>query len=409
MTNLTFLVNAYICVDSFIRLIVKLIHLTLFLVSSVSLYGDDSNGLAPEITDLNAADISLDLERKIPYLKKAFISTKPKDRKDGIAVGELGVDSGDKNKILKFSDEILDDKHGNTDSFLIYHKGKLLFESYYKRGRINFPHYQMSITKSYTALALGRAMQKGYLSMDDLNKPVVSFLKEIDPTNLVAGAKGVTLHEAMHMRSGIRVDDKKAKDVRKTPQRLIGQGQIQTYMEISHPIDNQNKTFKYQGSDPSITMQTIEAVVPGTAKDFLKNDFLKKMGITNYGWQEDTSKLPKSAAGSSLRSRDMLKMGMLILQKGKWKGEQLVPAEFIEKATGPIDVNKNRTYGYFWWGHDAKVGEQTYHCISGRGAGGQFIMIYEELDLIIVVTSHNKGMGKMLSEAPRRIIPAFLP
>jgi len=44
---------------------------------------------------------------------------------------------------------------------------------------------------------------------------------------------------------------------------------------------------------------------------------------------------------------------------------------------------------------------------SGRGAGGQFIMMIDELNLIIAITSHNKGMGKMLTTAPERIIPAM--
>ena len=55
-----------------------------------------------------------------------------------------------------------------------------------------------------------------------------------------------------------------------------------------------------------------------------------------------------------------------------------------------------------------KVDEQNYDCISGRGAGGQFILILPELELIAVVTAHNKGMGGMLSTASKTILPAFI-
>jgi CubicO group peptidase (beta-lactamase class C family) len=368
-----------------------------------------SNGLAPEVTDLNAKDISYTLEKKIPYLEKAFINSEPENLSDGITVGRLGIDGGEKQQILDFAKEIEAGKHSNIDSLLVYSAGKLLFESYFKRGRINYPHYQMSITKSYTAMALGRAIQLGHMSMDDLNKPVLSFLTEIDKTNLAPGTAQITLHDAMHMKSGIRVDKKKATALlRQNPEKLKGQGQIQTYMELTAPIDHNKKEFKYQGSDPSITMQVIEAKVPGTSKNFIKNELLAPMGIDNYGWQEDTSCLPKSAAGSSWRSRDMLKMGILVLDKGKWQGKQHIPAEFVELATSSIDTNPNRGYGYFWWTHQAKVGNKTYICNSGRGAGGQFILMFPEIDLIIVSTAHNKGMGKMLSEAPKRIIPAFV-
>ena len=59
-----------------------------------------STGLAPEVTDLNAADISFEKEKGIPYLKKPFITLKPRDRNDQLTVGELGKDGGKKEKIL---------------------------------------------------------------------------------------------------------------------------------------------------------------------------------------------------------------------------------------------------------------------------------------------------------------------
>jgi len=374
-----------------------------------ALADEPASGLAPEVTDLNAADVSYALEKELPDLKKPFINPVPGDRKDGIPVGELGVEGGDKNAILKFAEEVVAGDHGEVDSVLIAQNGKLLFESYYRRGRVNFPHYQMSITKSYTAMAIGRAIQLGHLTMADLHKPVISFLKDIDPGQLVEGAAEITLAEAMNMHSGIRIDQEKAKELMKNPGLLKGQGQIQTYLTHSAPIPPMPREFKYQGSDPSMTMQVLEAVVPGTARDFIEKEVLAKLGIRNFGWQDDISELPKSAAGSSMRSRDMLKWGLLVMNKGEWKGEQLVPAEFVKRATSRIHTNKQGTsYGFFWWRHDAPVGDKTFDCMSGRGAGGQFIMMFPELDLIAVVTSHNKGMGDMLKTLPERIGPGFL-
>jgi CubicO group peptidase (beta-lactamase class C family) len=55
------------------------------------------------------------------------------------------------------------------------------------------------------------------------------------------------------------------------------------------------------------------------------------------------------------------------------------------------------------------VGQKEFECKSARGAGGQFILILPELDLIVVVTAHHKGMGTTLAMAPKRILPAFIP
>jgi CubicO group peptidase (beta-lactamase class C family) len=385
---------------------------TLVLLATIS-HAQTGTGLAPEVTDLNAKDVSYELEHKLQYLDTPYISVAPDDKQDGIPVGTLSASNVDAAKVLQFAKQLSqpapDEKTGNVDSLLIYHEGALILEAYYRRGRANYPHYQMSITKSYTAMAIGRAIQLGYMTMDDLDKPVISFLDEIDTSKLVAGAETITLHDAMHMCSGVRLIPEKVNAFRQDPKKLKGQGQIQAYLESSEPIPPAPRKMKYQAADPAMAMQVLEAVVPGSAEDFIRDELFKPLGITNYHWQEDLSGLPKSAAGSSFRSRDMLKMGMFILNQGEWQGQQLIPSEFIEQATSKLVHSYGTShYGYFWWVEDFEIGGKTYTAIEGRGAGGQFIFMFPELDLIGVVTSHNKSMGKMLETLPTQLIPAFV-
>lgn len=368
-----------------------------------------ADGLAPEVTDLNAEDVSYALEAKLPDLEEPFINPRPNHRDDGIPVGALTRQNSDRRAILRFAREIAAGQHGDIDSFLLMKDGRLVFESYFRRGRANYPHYQMSITKSYTAMAVGRAIQLGYLSMDDLDKPATSFLKDLDPAQFVEGAADITLAEALNMHSGIRIDPNKAKELMKNPAALKGQAQIQAYLSNSAPIPPSPREYKYQGADPSIAMQVIEAVVPGTAREFIETELLGKMGITNFAWQDDVSGLPKSAAGSSMRSRDMMKWGMLVMNEGRWSDQQLLGPGFVKRATDRLYTNKQGTsYGFFWWRHDMAVGDRRIDCISGRGAGGQFILMFPELDLVAVITAHNKGMGSMLKSFPEKVLPAFL-
>ncbi|MBT6919986.1 MAG: serine hydrolase [Planctomycetaceae bacterium] len=180
------------------------------------------------------------------------------------------------------------------------------------------------------------------------------------------------------------------------------------FFERTAPILSAPREFKYQGIDPAITMQVIEAVVPGSAENFLKKELLEKLKITQSHWPEDINGLPKSAAGSSMCSRDMVKWGLLVRQQGQFNGEQLIPAEYIEQATSqlcaPSDTN---SYGFFFWQSVAEVGETKIECVTCRGAGGQFIFFFPKLDVIAIVTSHNKGMGPLLKTLPERILPSF--
>ena len=113
-------------------------------------------------------------------------------------------------------------------------------------------------------------------------------------------AKDITLAEALNMHSGIRIDAARARELMRTPEKLKRQAQIQAYLENSSPIPAAPREYKYQAADPSIVMQVIEAVVPGSARAFIETELLGRLGITNFAWQNDVSGLPKSAAGSSI-------------------------------------------------------------------------------------------------------------
>ncbi len=389
---------------------------SLFTVALLSSFGsvaaagaEENNGLAPQAT---AAEAELSF-RDVPYLDKAFIDAAPTDRKDGISVGELGVDGGNKDMIVKLAQEIADNNHGDYDSLLIAHKGKFLFESYYKRGRINLAHGQASAVKAYTSLALGRAIQMGYLTMADLDKPLVSFLRDLDPTKFVDGSELITLHQALTMSSGIRISDEQREEFEKNPAALKGQGQVQVYLAHSATITAESQSFLYGGGQSNLVMQVIDAVVPGTAKDFIKSELLDKMGITNYRWQTAVSGLPEAGWRVNMTSRAMLKWGALVTNKGKWQGEQLISADYLAKATrGLVKPTQDwmpdaYRYGYFWYQTPIAVGDKSYDTTFAWGGGGQYVIVVEDLELIIVITGHD-GDDTIMDQVSNIILPAFV-
>ena len=186
----------------------------------------------------------------VPDLQPAFVDPSPVQLDDDIDVGAIGTDGGNKRMITALAQEIADQAHGEFDSLLIAQHGKLLFESYYLKGRINLPHPQASTTKSYLSLAVGRAIQLGHLTMADLDKPVISFLEDLDSTTFVPGVEKITLHQAMTMRSGLRFSDAQKERFEEDSEEFRGQRQVQAYFEQSAPITSETQTFLYQGSDP---------------------------------------------------------------------------------------------------------------------------------------------------------------
>lgn len=371
---------------------------------------EESGGLAPEATAAEAEISFWDL----PYLENAFIDTSPADRNDGISVGELGVDGGEKAAIIQLAEEIAEGKYGLYDSLLISHKGKLLFESYYLRGRVNLAHGLASATKAYTSVALGRAMQLGYLTMADLDKPLISFLDDLDTAELVEGAENITLHKALTMHGGLSVSDEKWEELQQNLDGIQGQHFVQALLENSGPITAESQTYLYGNHNPMLVMAVIDAVVPGTAQDFIKTEILDKLGITNYLWQDHISGLPEAGSRASMTSRDMLKLGGVVLNDGKWNGEQLVPEEYLAKATsGIIEPTQDwmpddYRYGYFWYHTPLTIGDNIFEVTFAWGGGGQRVIAVEDLDLTIVITGHDGEDDKIMDQISEHILPAFV-
>lgn len=361
--------------------------------------------------EATAAEVELSF-RDLQSLEQAFIDTAPADRKDALVVGQLSDDGRNKDMIVKLAKEIAESKHGRYDSLLIAHKDKLLFESYYLRGRINLPHPQASAVKAYTSLTLGRVIQMGYLTLADLDKPLVSFLKDLNPTKFVDGAEKITLHKALTMHGGLSVDPEKWKALEQNPVALQGQGLVQTLLEHSGPITKESQTYLYGNFNPILVMAVIDAVVPGTAQDFIKNELLDKLSITNYSWETHVSGLPQAGWKVSIMSRDMLKLGSVVLNKGKWKGEQIISADYLAKATrGLVKPTEDwmpdsYRYGYFWYQTPIAVGDKNYNATFAWGGGGQRVIVIDELDLTIVITGHDRD-DKIMDQISDAVLPTF--
>lgn len=345
-------------------------------------------------------------------LEPAYFSASPEAGKDGLTVGKLAIEQKHKDEVFKLAYEIAAGQHGKYDSLLVSHKNQLVFESYYQKGRINLAHGQASAAKGVTSLILGRVVELGYLSMDDFDKPLINFLKQLDKGKLADGADKITLHKALTMRGGIRLSEEQGRELDEQPDKIKGQKHVQALLEQTPAITAKSQEYAYGNFNPTLVMQVINAVVPEGAEKFIKQEFLDKLGIANYKWKTAASGIPEAGWRVSLTSRDMLKLGSLINNKGKWQGQQFVAADYLAEATKglvkPTEdwMPKDFLYGYFLYQTPVKVGDKTYKAKFAWGGGGQYIIAVTELDLVVVITGHDRD-DKIMSQVVERLIPAF--
>jgi len=378
-----------------------MLSLAAILVSGASLQAKEkpSDGTAPEKTTLNLKSKFTFIDRSKIVNRGRITYTVPKKRNDGIEVADARL-HGDVTRIVKLLNEIekknQDFKVGKgskakprrhnpkikgcVDSVLIAEKGKLIVEEYFADASVDKPHYQMSITKSIVAYAIGKAIELGKIKSDgDL---ILDYLPQVDRSKVAKGVDTLTLKDLLTMNSGIRF--KAAR--KKTPITLKNHAEL--YLTRTEPIPAK-KIYKYDGTNVDLLCHILYNTTGMKLGEFAKQHLFGPMGITNFRFGKSACGLDKGPAGMRLTSRDMLKIGLMTMHGGKWNGRQILSREWIEKATA-VHVNKDRPtkYGYLWWSQDATVNGNTYRVRSCRGAGGQFIFMIPELDIAAVFTSY---------------------
>ncbi len=339
-------------------------------------------------------------QKSIANLPKAYVSMSPKDLGDGLEVGTLDV-PGSKEAIEAL---VADDKAGkyeNLDSLLVWSDGKLVFEMYNRRGRVDAPHYTMSITKTITSVLLSRAIQKGILSMEDLDKPIISFLPEIDRSKIQPGTDTITLRDALSMKSGLVIDKKKLakKSKGKTKQQYI-----QALFESTEPVTPESKVNKYTGINPTMILMVIEAKAPGSVEEFCDKELMQKIGGI-YFWPERKNGIPFGGVGCNASSRTLLKIGTTVFQGGKYHGEQLLSPDYVKLI---MDRNvKSGFYYHFHKRHEYSPDKKKIDFISGVGSCGQYMSIYPDLNIVVVTTATGQ-IKAPLKAVKEHILPLFI-
>ena len=340
-------------------------------------------------------------QKKLPDLEKAYISIAPLNLNDGLEVGKLNhplTNSAVQSLINA-------DQAGNyqaLDSILIWKDGKLVFEMYNRHGRVDAPHYAMSVTKTLTSLTLARAIQLGLFQMTDLDKPIIDFMPEINRTKIQSGVESITLRDALMMKSGLRFENPKV--INSLGNEFKKQAYFQKLFEITSPVTEASKKYKYSGVDPSMIMMLIDIKTDSDVQQFIKKEIADKLKLS-YVWEDQSCGIPKCGAGSSFTSRSLVKLGVAVLNGGSYDSKQLFSRDYITQVMDP-----GKGAGYFYFFHNRSIGtsKPEINFFSGIGAGGQYMSIFPELNLVAVATAHNqKSINLPLKAIVDHLLPLF--
>lgn len=307
--------------------------------------------------------------------------------------------------------EVIGQEYGSIKSLLILKNNKLIVEEYFYGYSRNDLQQFRSCTKSVTSLLLGIALD--HHKHIDIERPIFSFFPEYDSLKS-EGREEITLENVLTMTAGLEWDD--------YPAEMFRTDDCFQYI-LSQPMASiPGEKFNYNSGCSVLLGGGIKFLETKPALEFAKEFLFTPMSITNYIWESHNNDILRCGEGLSLGPRDMAKIGLLVLNDGKWQDKQIVSKEWIRESTKPhVPESQFFDYGYQWWHHSKNnlqwwkepntVSPKEHDLITALGHGGQYIMIIRDLNLVIVTTSSDFESGKMArSKIPmviEKIIPIF--
>jgi CubicO group peptidase (beta-lactamase class C family) len=259
------------------------------------------------------------------------------------------------------------------------------------RSRVAFTpqtlHDIRSASKSVVSLLFGIAMSQG--AIKNLDAPVLDYFPEYKDLQ-TPERRRIRLKDILSMTSGLHWDENTYPytDPRNSETAMDLAADRLRHI-LSQPIDTApGQRWMYSGGDVALAAELIARAIKKPIDAFARENLFAPLGITEFEWFKDAKGIPIAASGLRLKPRDMLKIGLLMLDGGRVGGRQIVPPDWISASTtskAVIDKGGDcaTEYGYYWW-----LGPQCNPGFIGAiGNGGQRIWIIPAKRLVIVTTA----------------------
>lgn len=279
--------------------------------------------------------------------------------------------------------------YGRVTSVLIARDGRLLFEEYFNGWSAAQAHTMQSVTKSVTSLLVGLAVQARRLEVNDA---ATSFFPQYQPlANLDDRKRSLTVRDLLTMRSGLDWSEdlyagsplQQLNDCRCDWLRFVLDWRMR---------DAPGTRWEYV-SGGTILLGGIVGAATGIRLDqFAAAELFGPLGMSGASWAQGLPDgLPHAGGGLFLRPRDMAKLGLLIVDQGRWQGRQIVSPSWIRESTTRVTsgvrtwAGRRFDYAYSWWLLD----HQGSDIVTAAGAQGQWIFAAPRDRLVVSVTSNN--------------------
>lgn len=327
---------------------------------------------------------------------------------DVASLDAVGIDAA---AIARLADQIEDGRYGTVHSCLIVKDSALVYEKYFHGFNRDMLHRLYSVTKSVTSSLIGIAIEDGLVS--GVDQLVMAYFPEYVSEGWDEAKNAITLQHLLIMSSGLQYDENSYpySDSRNSWSQMTATGDWMKWALDQPLVAEPGTRFNYSTGNSHLFAGIIYKTAGVHVTEFAEERLFGPLGIDDYFWYmgDGYPATGGSFGGLKLRPRDMAKFGTMYLNDGRWKGEQVVPKEWVSESVIPrISSWGDSQYGYQWWLYSRRVSGEDIDWFAARGYGDQLIAVVPSLDMVIVITSGNEGQGVGLDGAVMDILQAAL-
>lgn len=282
-------------------------------------------------------------------------------------------------------------------SFMLLRHGAVVAEGWWSPYAPKRPHMLFSLSKSFTSSAVGLAVAEGRLTVEDR---VLSFFPDEAPARISKNLDAMQVKHLLAMSTG-HADDTMG------PLRQRRDGNwIKAF--LAHPVKYRPGThFLYNTGATYMLSAIIQRLTGMMLLDYLQPRLFEPLGIKHPTWEVSPQGINMGGFGLSITTEDIARFGQLYLQKGLWKGKQLLPKTWIEQATSVQTVNGTNPnndweqgYGYQFW-------RCRHGVYRGDGAFGQYCIVMPDQDAVLAITAGVSDMQLVLNLVWEHLLPAL--
>lgn len=304
----------------------------------------------------------------------------------------LGIDA---RGVSAFLDALESTPGVEPHSFQLLRHGQLAAEGWWAPYTSDRVHLLYSLSKSFTAAAVGTAVRAGLV---DLDATVLSYFPELDADVTDERSRRMRVRHLLAMASGHReeaLDRARAAD----PTNLV-RGFL-----LTPPDEEPSSVFAYNQPCTYTLAAIVRRVTGGSLVDWLRPHVLEPLGIDELAWKTDETGAELGFSGCYAPTSAVAELGQLYLQRGVWDGQRILGEDWVAAATSTRVANPDEEnvdwrqgYGFQFW--------MARHGFRGDGAYGQFCVVLPEQDVVLALTGQSTDMQAVLDAAWQHLLPA---